>query len=70
MEQPQFTDQDYLEAMEDPAVTAISGWTEPNHDVACDEEAYRLRLNANANILHKKIDEALEIVKNGPSTLE
>ena len=65
MEIPQFTEQDYLDAMNDPAVTAISGWTETNCDVNCDEEAYRHRLDANASVLHEKIDEAIEIVKNG-----
>lgn len=53
------TDAELAEVMNDKAVTNISGWTEPNSDVPCDEVAYRKRLTENAETLHKKIDEAL-----------
>lgn len=64
MKQPQFSEQDYLEAMENPAVTAISGWTEENFDTKCNEDTYRSHLDENAPILHTKIEEALNIVQN------
>lgn len=48
------------EAMEDNAVTNISGWTEPNSDTSCDENAYRKRLCKNASVFNEKITEALK----------
>lgn len=35
---------DFDAVMADQAVTNIAGWTEPNTDDECDEEAYRARL--------------------------
>lgn len=48
-----------MDAMEDKAVTNISGWTEPNSDEPCDETAYRQRLGANAPDYMAKVREAL-----------
>lgn len=49
----------YADVMEDKAVTIILGWTEPNSDAPCDENAYRERLEKNAAALNQKIAEAL-----------
>lgn len=49
----------YAEVMADEAVTNISGWTEPNSDEPCDEQAYRERLDKNAPILIEKLKAAL-----------
>jgi len=49
----------YADVMEDKAVTNISGWTEPNEDEQCDEQAYRDRALANGEKLNEKIKEAL-----------
>jgi len=45
--------------MDDKAVTNISNWREPNSDDPCDEEAYRARAFANAEVINAKILEAL-----------
>ena len=55
----QIDDIELQAVMEDKAVTNISGWTEPNFDTQCDEEAYRDRLKKNSSVLHAKINEAL-----------
>lgn len=47
-------------ALDDKAVTNISGWTEPNCDVPCDESAYRERLVANGPVFVEKVKEALK----------
>ena len=49
----------YADVMDDKAVTNISGWTEPNEDEPCDEQAYRDRALKNAEKLNAKIKEAL-----------
>ena len=49
----------YAEVMADKTVTNVSGWTEPNSDEPCDEQAYRDRIDNNAPILIKKLKEAL-----------
>lgn len=48
------------EAMKDKAVTNISGWTEPNSDEPCDEEAYRMRLAEQGSTYMAKVKEALK----------
>jgi hypothetical protein len=49
----------YADVMDDKAVTNISGWTEPNADKPCDEQAYRDRALINAEKLNAKLKEAL-----------
>jgi len=49
----------YADVMEDKAVTNISGWTEPNTDAPCDEQAYRDRALVNTEKLNAKIKKAL-----------
>lgn len=54
----------YAKVMSNQAVTNISGWTEPNEDEECDEQAYMDRILSNSDVLNKKIQEALLCAKN------
>lgn len=58
-----FTEKEIENAMNDQAVTNLSGWT-LNDDSIDDgnEEEYRQRLNANADILNQKLNEAIQSI--------
>ena len=70
MAKQEFTEQEIDQVLADDSVTALSGWTEPNTDKPCDEEAYRRKLRANHESYCAKIQEALDSVAKSTRAAE